>query len=300
MGIDYRHEPTVEYGVELTCSQLIRRVVAKNPSPFTYHGTQTYVVGRGNVVLVDPGPLLPEHVDALLALLAGETITHVLVTHTHLDHSPATKLLGQRIAAPTFGFGPHGEGRYERGERVEAGADLEFVPQVRLAHGQVLEGDGFTLECIHTPGHCSNHLCYQVREERALLTGDHVMGWSTTVVSPPDGDMGDYMASLQLLLDRDDRVYLPAHGPAITEPQAFARSLIDHRLEREQQILDGVAQGRQRIAEDMVPVMYANVPAYLHGAAARSVFAHVLHLLERGQLACEAETPSLKARYRLR
>ncbi len=300
MAIAYRHEPAVEYGVEVTCSKLIRRVVARNPSPFTYHGTQTYVVGRGNVALIDPGPLLPAHVDALLAVLEGETITHVLVTHTHLDHSPATKLLAQRIGAPTYGFGPHGEGRYERGERVEAGADLDFVPQVRLAHGQVIEGDGFTLECVHTPGHCSNHLCYRVREEGALLTGDHVMGWSTTVVSPPDGDMADYMASLQLLLERDDRVYLPAHGPAIAEPQAFTRSLIEHRLEREAQILECVAQGRERIAQDMVPVMYANVPVYLHGAAARSVFAHVLHLLDRGRLSCDDETPSLKARYRLR
>ncbi len=300
MAIAYRHEPSVEYGAPLTCSKLIRRVVARNPSPFTYHGTQTYVVGRGNVALIDPGPLLPAHVDALLAVLEGETITHVLVTHTHLDHSPATKLLAQRIGAQTYGFGPHGEGRYERGERVEAGADLDFVPQMRLAHGQVIEGDGFTLECVHTPGHCSNHLCYRVREEGALLTGDHVMGWSTTVVSPPDGDMADYMASLQLLLERDDRVYLPAHGPAIAEPQAFTRSLIEHRLEREAQILECVAQGRERIAQDMVPVMYANVPVYLHGAAARSVFAHVLHLLDRGRLSCDDETPSLKARYRLR
>lgn len=299
MPIDYRQEATVEYATAIEISPLIRRVVAKNPSPFTYHGTSTYVIGRGNVAIIDPGPALPEHVAALLALLRGETISHVLVTHTHLDHSPAAELLGQRIAAPTYGFGPHGEGRFQRGETVEAGADLSFTPDVRLADGQLIAGDGFTLECVHTPGHCSNHLCYQVREEGTLLTGDHVMGWSTSVISPPDGDMGDYMASLERLLERDDRRYLPAHGPAIEQPQRFTRSLIEHRHEREAQILACIERGQRSIPE-MVPVMYASVPAYLHRAAARSVFAHVLHMLARDILACDSDEPSLQARYRLK
>ncbi len=298
MAIQFRHEQPVEYGVARTISPLIRRVVAKNPSPFTYHGTGTYLIGRGEVAVVDPGPAIAEHVDALLAALAGERITHQLITHTHLDHSPAARLVAERTGAPTFGFGPHGAGRHERGATVEAGADLAFVPDVRVGPGDVIEGAGWSVEAVHTPGHCSNHLCFQVREERILLTGDHVMGWSTSVISPPDGDMGAYLASLELLLTRDDRMYLPTHGPAIEDPRPFVRSFIEHRQEREAQIVDCMERGVDRIRE-MVPTMYAGLPAFLHLAAARSVFAHVLHMMDRGVVRCEDEQPGLDARYRL-
>lgn len=298
MGIAFRHEPRVEYGIAQTISPLIRRVVARNPSPFTYHGTGTYVIGRGEVAIVDPGPAMAEHVDALLAALAGERVSHQLITHTHMDHSPAARLVAERTGARTFGFGPHAEGRYERGATVEAGADLAFTPDVRVADGQVIEGAGWSVEAVHTPGHCSNHLCFALREERVLLTGDHVMGWSTSVISPPDGDMGDYLASLQRLLARDDRVYLPTHGPAIDDPQPFVRSFIAHRQERERQIINCLERGVDHIG-GMVPIMYAGLPAALHGAAARSVFAHVLHMLERGQLRCEDAQPALASRYRV-
>jgi glyoxylase-like metal-dependent hydrolase (beta-lactamase superfamily II) len=296
MAIPFRHEPAVEYGVTSTVSPLIRRVVARNPSAFTYHGTGTYVVGHGQVAVVDPGPALVEHVDALLAALKGERISHLLITHTHMDHSPAARLVAERTGARTFGFGPHGQGGYERGAKVEAGADLAFVPDVQLAHGQSVEGDGFTIEAVHTPGHCSNHLCFALREERTLLTGDHVMGWSTSVISPPDGDMGSYLASLTLLLERDDRLYLPTHGPAIDDPKPFVRAFIEHRREREAQIMACLERGVDQIA-DMVPIIYAGVPKMLHGAAARSLFAHVLHLLERAMVECESEQPALGARY---
>lgn len=298
MSIAYRHESSVEYAVAHVISPMIRRVVARNPSPFTYHGTCTYVIGRGNVAVLDPGPLLPAHVDALLAALPGERITHQLVTHTHLDHSPAAKLVTERTGAPTYGFGPHGEGRYDRGEKVEAGGDTSFIPAVKISDGDVIEGDGWSVQCVHTPGHCSNHVCFALREERALFTGDHVMGWSTSVISPPDGDMGDYLASLALLLERDDRVYLPAHGTAISDPKPFVRSFIEHRREREAQIVSCVGRGTDRIAE-MVPLMYTGLPVFMHRAAARSVFAHVLHMLERGILTCEDAQPALDARYRL-
>jgi glyoxylase-like metal-dependent hydrolase (beta-lactamase superfamily II) len=298
MAIEFRHEQSVEYGIARTLSPLIRRVVARNPSPFTYHGTGTYVIGRGEVAVVDPGPAIVEHVDALIAALAGERITHQIITHTHMDHSPAARLLAERTGARTFGFGPHGQGRYERGATVEAGADLAFIPDVRVADGQVIEGDGWSLEAVHTPGHCSNHLCFQLREERILLTGDHVMGWSTSVISPPDGDMGAYLASLALLLERDDRLFLPTHGPAIDEPKPFVRSFIEHRQERERQIVECLERGIDRIPE-MVPIMYAGLPAFLHLAAARSVLAHVLHMLERGIVHCESGQPALDARYRL-
>jgi glyoxylase-like metal-dependent hydrolase (beta-lactamase superfamily II) len=297
MAIAFRTEAAVTYGVASDVSPRIRRIVAKNPGPFTYHGTGTYVIGRGEVAIVDPGPELAEHVDALLAALAGERITHQLITHTHLDHSPAARLVQERTGARTYGFGPHAQGRFERGATVEAGGDTRFVPDVKLAHGDVVEGAGWSVEVVHTPGHCSNHLCFAVREDAALLTGDHVMGWSTTVISPPDGDMGDYMRSLGLLLEREDRLLVPTHGPAIADPQPFVRALITHRHEREQQILRCLEQGAARIPE-MVPRMYQGTPAILHPAAARSVLAHVLHMLERGVITSEGP-PGIDARYRL-
>jgi len=288
MVISYRHEPPVEYGVAHTLSPMIRRIVARNPSAFTYHGTGTYVIGRGNVAIVDPGPALVEHIDAVMLALKDERITHQLVTHTHMDHSPATRLLGERTGAPTYGYGPHGEGRFERGAKVEAGGDMKFVPDTALRHGDIVEGDGWSVEVVHTPGHCSNHLCFQVQGERALLTGDHVMGWSTSVISPPDGDMGDYLSSLRMLLERDDSVLLPAHGPAIDDPKAFVSAFIEHRLQREAQIVACLKDGLVRIA-DMVPRMYQGLPTTLHGAAARSVFAHVLHMQDKGMLKVDGE-----------
>jgi glyoxylase-like metal-dependent hydrolase (beta-lactamase superfamily II) len=297
MAIAYRTEPEVAYGVAQTVSPRIRRIVARNPGPFTYHGTGTYVIGRGNVAVVDPGPDLVEHVDALLSALAGERITHQIITHTHLDHSPASRLVQERTGARTYGFGPHAQGRFERGATVEAGGDLRFSPDVTLRHGDVIEGDGWSIEAVHTPGHCSNHLCFAVREEDALLTGDHVMGWSTTVISPPDGDMGDYMRSLELLLSREDRLLIPTHGPTVDDPKPFVRALIAHRQEREQQIVRCLEQGVTVISE-MVPRMYQGTPKILYPAAARSVFAHMLHMLERGAVTCDGP-PAIDARYRL-
>jgi glyoxylase-like metal-dependent hydrolase (beta-lactamase superfamily II) len=255
------------------------------------------VIGHGEVAVIDPGPALTEHVEALLSALAGERITHQLITHTHTDHSPAARLVKERTGATTYGFGPHAQGRYERGAKVEAGGDLDFVPDVVLAHADVIEGDGWSIECVHTPGHCSNHLCYGLRQEKALLTGDHVMGWSTSVISPPDGDMADYMCSLSLLLEREDRVFLPTHGRAITDPKPFVRAFIEHRQQRERQILGCLERGVQLIG-DMVPHIYKDTPAFMHGAAARSVLAHLLHMIERGVVKSEGD-PGLHARYRV-
>ena len=296
MTIAFRQQATVQYGVTETITPCVRRIVANNPGPFTYHGTGTYVLGRGNVAIVDPGPLSVAHVEALLAALDGERITHQLITHTHLDHSPAARLVRERTGAQTYGFGPHGQGRYERGARVEAGADTDFVPDTTLRSGDEVEGDGWSVRAVHTPGHCSNHLCFALAQDRILLTGDHVMGWSTSVVSPPDGDMRDYVQSLELLLEREDDIYLPTHGPAIDDPKPFVRSLIEHRRQREQQIMQCLVQGIDRISA-MVPRMYQSTPAVLHPAAARSVFSHMLDLLERGWVACEDDPPTLDARY---
>lgn len=298
VAVAFRQEPAMEYGVAIGLSPLVRRIVARNPSAFTYHGTSTYLIGRGNVAVVDPGPELPAHVDALLAALPGERITHQLITHTHADHSPAARLVRERTGAPTYGFGPHAQGRHQRGEKVEAGADASFDPDVKLAAGDVIEGDGWSVACVHTPGHCSNHLCFELREERSLFSGDHVMAWSTSVISPPDGDMRHYLASLELLLEREDQLFLPAHGPALADPKPFVRSLIEHRKERERQILACLERGVGAIPE-MVAEMYSETPKLLHRAAARSVFAHILHLLDTAAIACDGE-PSLDARFRLK
>lgn len=265
---------------------MIRRIVARNPSPFTWHGTGTYVIGEGNVAVVDPGPDLAEHVDALLQALDGETVTHLLVTHTHRDHSPACRAVQAVTGASTYGFGPHGSGRIDAGVQVEEGADNDFDPDVRVADGDVVGGDGWSVECVHTPGHTSNHMCYQLREHKALFSGDHVMGWSTTIISPPDGDVASYIVSLERLLERDDACYWPTHGPCIRDPKPLVRALVDHRLERADEIRACLADGIERIA-DMVPIMYSEIPESMYPAAARSVFSTLIYLMERGEVSCE-------------
>ena len=284
--IPFSREFEFEYARMQPVAPLIRRIVARNPSPFTFHGTGTYVIGEGNVAIVDPGPDVSEHVDALLDALDGETVTHLLVTHTHRDHSPACRAVQAATGAPTYGFGPHGSGRIDAGVQVEEGADMEFAPDVRVAHGDVVRGDGWSVECVHTPGHTSNHVCYQLREHRALFCGDHVMGWSTTIISPPDGDVASYLSSLELLLGRDDACYWPTHGPRIPDPKPLVEALIEHRLERAAEVRACLAAGVERIA-DMVPIMYSELPRNMYPAAARSVFSTLIYLVERGEVSCE-------------
>jgi glyoxylase-like metal-dependent hydrolase (beta-lactamase superfamily II) len=296
--IPFVRELQFRYGVLEDVVPNVRRLVAQNPGPFTLHGTGTYVVGRGRVAVIDPGPASRAHIELLCAALAGEEITHILVTHTHADHSPGARLLAAKTGARTYGFGPHALGRYQRGEVVEAGADLDFTPDQRLAHGEVLELGALRIECVHTPGHCSNHLCFALPDTGVLFSGDHVMAWSTSIVSPPDGDMGQYLASLEHLLARDDSLYLPTHGALIADPKPFVRAYLRHRHTRERQIVTCLAHGVDRIAQ-MLPGMYVGLPESLLPAAARSVFAHLLHMLERELVACDGP-PSLDAAYRLR
>ena len=245
-SIPFVRDLAFDYGVAEQVSPLIRRIIAHNPSPFTFYGTGTYIVGRGSVAVIDPGPALSEHVDAILAALPGETVSHLLITHTHRDHSPAAAALQAATGAPTYGFGPHGA-RRDAGGEVEEGADRDFVPDVALGDGARLEGAGWTLEAVHTPGHTSNHLCYALTEEGALFSGDHVMGWSTSVIAPPDGDMAAYMSSLRRCLARSDRIYWPTHGPPITEPARHVAAFLAHREEREQQIIACLEAGIERI-----------------------------------------------------
>lgn len=275
-------------------SPRIRRLLAHNPSPFTFKGTGVYVVGDQNVAVIDPGPDDEAHLAALRRALEGLTVTHILITHTHADHSPAARALKEWTGAKTYGYGPHAG---ERGDApVEEGGDFDFVPDVAVRDGDVIAGDGFTFDCVFTPGHISNHICYALKEERALFSGDHVMGWSTSVVLPPDGDMADYMASLKKLLARDDAVYWPTHGGPIRDPKPLVEALIAHRLEREAQILACLARGFTRIP-DMVREMYADVDKRLHPAAAMSVLAHLIQLVREGRASCD-EDPSLPAEYR--
>jgi glyoxylase-like metal-dependent hydrolase (beta-lactamase superfamily II) len=295
--IPFNREMTFEYGRMDALSPLVRRVIAPNPGAFTFHGTGTYVLGRGNVAVIDPGPLIDEHVAAIQKGLAGETVSHILITHTHRDHSPAAAPLKAATGAPTYGFGPHGGASPDGGE-VEEGGDRDFVPDHVVKDGDVIEGDGWSVECLHTPGHTSNHICFQLREEKALFCGDHVMGWSTTIVSPPDGNMSDYVASLERLLKRDDVRYWPTHGTSIEDPKAFVRALIAHREERADQVLACLKDGIDTI-EAMVPVMYAgDVPPAMFPAAARSVFSTVAWLVDRGEIAAEGK-PGIDQRYRL-
>ncbi|HEX9947337.1 MAG TPA: MBL fold metallo-hydrolase [Allosphingosinicella sp.] len=270
----------------------VRRVLAPNPSPFTHTGTQTYIVGEGDVAVIDPGPDLRDHVDALVAALGGERVAAILCTHTHRDHSPASRPLAAATGAPIVGCAPLS--LEDAGPRADESFDSGYRPDRILADGERLGGEGWTLRAVATPGHTSNHLCLALDEERALFTGDHVMGWSTTVVAPPDGDMADYMASLDRLLARDDLVYYPAHGPAVEDPRGHVRRLIEHRRMRERQIIAHLGRGEGRIAA-MVAAMYADIDPRLFAAAERSVLAHLLDLERRDLVREEGEAWTLAA-----
>jgi glyoxylase-like metal-dependent hydrolase (beta-lactamase superfamily II) len=295
--IAFRKEMHVEYGRLESLSPLIRRVVARNPSPFTFKGTGTFVVGHGKVAVIDPGPDLAEHVDALLGELDGETVDKILVTHTHLDHSPAAAAVKRRTGAPVFAYGPHGTPP-SAGPGSEAGADFAFAPDRQLRAGDTVEGPGWHLSAIHTPGHTSNHLCFALQEERVLFTGDHVMGWSTSVITPPDGDMRDYRRSLNDLLERDDALYWPAHGPAIPDPKAYVASFIAHRAEREAAIVERLRQGDET-TEEMVAAIYRGLDPRLVRAAGRSVLAHLLELIDDGRVVADGPATT-EGRFRLR
>ncbi len=292
------------YGAAVTLSPLVTRVLANNPSPFTFYGTGTYLVGQTALAVVDPGPDDPDHLDAILKAANGRPITHILVTHTHIDHSPLAAALKARTGASTYAFGPHGRDE-TGGVRVEEGGDMAFAPDFAVRDGDQIFGEGWTMRCVFTPGHTSNHMCFALEEERAFFPGDHVMGWSTTVVSPPDGDMNAYMASLEKLTARNDAVYYPTHGAPVggphdamgRNPQDYVATLIAHRRDREDQILARLKAGDGTIAA-MVEVMYADVDKRLHPAAAHSVFGHLVAMTADGRVATDGP-PSPHGRYRL-
>jgi glyoxylase-like metal-dependent hydrolase (beta-lactamase superfamily II) len=274
-----------------TVHPLVRRVLAQNPSPFTYTGTQTHIVGHGEVAVIDPGPNIPEHLDAILAATAGETIIAIVCTHTHRDHSPAATPLAKATGAPVMGCAPIGT---QKGSGLEAGFDDTYSPDRVMAEGDTVSGPGWTLEAIATPGHTSNHVCFALPEAQALFTGDHVMGWSTSVVVPPDGEMGAYMASLEKLMPRDDAIYFPAHGDPVTKPKQLLRGMLGHRKQRESQILRLLGAGPRSISE-MVTQMYAGLDPRLTKAAGASVLAHLIDLDARGRVQATDDVWSLAA-----
>jgi glyoxylase-like metal-dependent hydrolase (beta-lactamase superfamily II) len=263
---------------------LIRRIVAGNPSPFTLDGTQTYLVGRGVVAVIDPGPNLAAHVRSILLATRGERISHIVCTHTHTDHSPAAKALRKATSATIVGCGPLTSSACLTPQEASH-FDLLYAPDRALRDGERIEGPDWTLEAIETPGHTSNHICLALLQANALFTGDHVMGWSTTVVSPPDGNMAQYMASLNKLMSRSDSIYYPAHGEAVTNPRELVERYIKHRRVRESQIVKALAAGPMEI-HHVVTSIYEGLDKSLYAAASQAILAHLLDLKERGLSAC--------------
>jgi len=272
------------YGEITKISPLIRRLVAPNPSPFTFHGTGTYIIGKNQIALIDPGPAIASHIQALEKFLETVAVSHILVTHNHVDHSPAARPLKLVTGAEIYAFDVSGQ--VDIDNHAEEGRDRDFKPDHILKDGDIIDGDGWTIETVHTPGHLSNHLCFALLEEKALFSGDHVMGWSTSVVSQPDGNMKDYLASLERLLSRDDRIYYPTHGASIENPKPYVRALIAHRHQRESQILEVLSTGPATILQ-MVDIIYSDIPAYLHPAAASSLLSHLIHMVGNHQVTCQ-------------
>lgn len=267
---------------------LVRRIVAPNPSPFTFTGTCSYIVGRGQVAILDPGPDDPAHVAALLDAVRGETVTHIVVTHTHRDHSPAAAALKAATGAVTVGEGPHRPARpLHIGEinALDASGDMDFLPDIALAEGEALTGPGWTLEAIATPGHTANHLAFALPENDLLFSGDHVMAWATTIVAPPDGAMGDYVRSLEKLAARSEPLYLPGHGGPVRDAPAFVRDYLDHRRAREAAILRGLE--RNTTIPDLVRGIYIGLDPRLVGAASLTVLAHLEDMVGKGLVTTE-------------
>ncbi|MGK9050363.1 MBL fold metallo-hydrolase [Neorhizobium petrolearium] len=287
------------YGTPVPVAGGVQRLTVNNPSPFTFHGTNTYIVGGSSVAVIDPGPENEAHFAALMAALEGREVTHIFVSHTHRDHSPLARRLKEATGALTVAEGPHRAARpLHAGETnpFAESSDTGFVPDIAIADGEVVEGDGWALAAVHTPGHTANHSAFSLEGTGVLFSADHVMAWATTIVAPPDGSMADFMTSIEKLLAREDRIFLPGHGGPVKEPASFLRGLRTHRRMRERAVLERIRAG-DRLIPDMVKVIYASTDPRLHGAAALSVLAHLEDLVEKGRVATDGP-PSLTGAYR--
>ena len=283
MTIPFVRQFDFEYGRCDQLSPLVQRVIADNPGPFTFTGTGVFIIGDKNVAIIDPGPKTPAHQAALDKALNGRNVTHVLVTHHHMDHSPMAQPIAEKFGCKVYGYGVQPVPPKGGDIRLEAGDDLSFKPDIDIRDGHIIKGDGWTIEAIHTPGHTSNHLCFALHEENTLFSGDHIMGWSTSVVSPPDGDMGDYLRSLETVLARNFDIVRPTHGAAITDVRPFIEAYIAHRHQREAQILTALESGITQIG-DIVAKLYADIDKRLHPAAAHSVLSHLIHMRKTGRV----------------
>jgi len=278
----------------------VRRLLCDNPSPFTFKGTVSYIVGRGEVAIIDPGPDDPRHIAALLDAVRNESVTHVFVTHTHVDHSPGAARVKEATGAITLAEGPHRAARplhIGEAKRLEASADSDFRPDHALADGEVVAGKDFAIEAVATPGHTANHMAFALRGTDLLFSGDHVMAWNTSIIAPPDGAMSDYMNSLDKLLRRSERVFLPGHGGMVREAPSFVRQYIAHRHAREAAILARLRDGEADIPE-LVRAIYVGLDPRLVGAAGLSVLAHLEGLVARGFVATDGP-PAIASVYRL-
>ena len=292
-AIDFNHDFSFEYGLVTLVAPKIRRIVANNPGPYTGPGTSTYIIGDDDVAVIDPGPLLPQHIDALIDGLGSTRISHILVTHTHNDHSPGAKLLKHHTGAPTFGFSPHSQ---NSAGALEGGVDRDFIPDFAVKNGEILEGTDWSLEAIHTPGHCSNHLCFAFLGQDSLFCGDQLMAWSTPVIMPPDGSVSDYLMSLETLFKRDESIFYPTHGRPIDSPQTYAKQVIEHRLHRVEQIKNAIEKGINTIPA-MCDAIYPNIPPILFAGAELSVLASLEYLMQK-ELVLSIESSPLQ--YRLK
>lgn len=289
MDFDTKFEPA--YGEAVKLADGVLRLTVNNPSAFTFHGTNSYIVGRDTLAVIDPGPEDDAHFDALIRAIAGRPVSHIFVSHTHRDHSPLAARLARATGAVVAAEGPHRPARPLRiGEinPLDASADLNFVPDLQLGDGQVVTGDGWEIATVLTPGHAANHAAFALEGTGILFSADHVMAWATSIVAPPDGAMSDYMASLDRLLEREDRLLLPGHGGPVRKPAAFMRGLKAHRKMRERAIVERLRSGDRTIAE-LVAAIYRDTDPRLHGAAALSVLAHLEDLVARGQVVAEQE-----------
>jgi glyoxylase-like metal-dependent hydrolase (beta-lactamase superfamily II) len=288
-GPQFRTAMTFAYGEPRELAPGVVRLVANNPGPFTFKGTNTYLIGHDDLVLIDPGPGDAAHLEAILATVGGRRLGHILITHTHRDHVDGLDALVAATGARTAGFGRRAArpGATRTSPSGSEYIDQDFAPDIRLDHGDRVAGDGWALTALHTPGHAPDHLCFELEGTGLLFSGDHVMGWNTSVVAPPEGSMADYLRSLQRLGERADRVYFPGHGGRVDEPQRLVKAFLLHRRMREQAILDCIRAGTNTV-KAIVPAIYRGLDARLANAAALSVLAHVEHLIERGLVRCDS------------
>lgn len=295
LNFDRDFEPAYTQAIEVIPG--VARLTARNPGPFTFHGTNTYLVGHDTLAVIDPGPDDEEHLRTLLGAIGGRPVSHILVSHSHRDHSPLARRLAEATGAAVHAEGPHRPASTSRvAAAPESGADTAFKPDVTLSEGQLLAGEGWTLRTVLTPGHAANHSAFALEEAGILFSGDHVMGWSTTIVAPPDGSMADYMQSLEKLIERDDRMLLPGHGGPVADPGSYLQGLKEHRIARERAIFDRLRQGDRNIGE-IVKAVYRDIDPAMYPAASLSVLAHLEDLVERGLVESEG-TPSVGGIFR--